>query len=66
MEASLLSDSSEVDSEPLWWPPAKIMGRHLAPFLAKHVGLSAPALATRDALPEAVDVEHFQDAGAEA
>lgn len=66
MEASLLSDSSEVDSEPLWWPPAKIMGRHLAPFLAKHVGLSAPALATTEALPETVDVEYFQDAGAEA
>ena len=24
--------------EPLWWPPAKIVGRHLAPFLASQVG----------------------------
>ena len=24
--------------EPLWWPPAKIVGRHLAPFLASHAG----------------------------
>jgi NADH dehydrogenase FAD-containing subunit len=31
---------STVDTEPLWWPPAKIVGRHLAPFLAKHLGLS--------------------------
>jgi sulfide:quinone oxidoreductase len=31
---------SAVDTEPLWWPPAKIVGRHLAPFLAKHLGLS--------------------------
>jgi sulfide:quinone oxidoreductase len=31
---------SLVDTEPLWWPPAKIVGRHLAPFLAKHLGLS--------------------------
>ena len=32
--------SSAVDTEPLWWPPAKIVGRHLAPFLAEHLGLS--------------------------
>ncbi len=25
---------STVSREPLWWPPAKIAGRHLAPFLA--------------------------------
>jgi sulfide:quinone oxidoreductase len=30
---------SEVDTEPLWWPPAKIVGRHLAPFLASHFGV---------------------------
>jgi sulfide:quinone oxidoreductase len=30
---------SEVDTEPLWWPPAKIVGRHLAPFLAAHFGV---------------------------
>jgi sulfide:quinone oxidoreductase len=34
---------SVVDTEPLWWPPAKIVGRHLAPFLASHLGLSAEA-----------------------
>jgi sulfide:quinone oxidoreductase len=31
---------SEVDTEPLWWPPAKIVGRHLAPFLASQLHLS--------------------------
>jgi sulfide:quinone oxidoreductase len=30
------------DTEPLWWPPAKIVGRHLAPFLATELGLTAP------------------------
>jgi sulfide:quinone oxidoreductase len=43
MAASLLDDTSEVDSEPLWWPPAKIVGRYLAPFLAHHMGLSSEA-----------------------
>ena len=29
--------------EPLWWPPAKIAARHLAPFLAAFAGVEAPA-----------------------
>jgi sulfide:quinone oxidoreductase len=29
---------SSVDTEPLWWPPAKIVGRHLAPFLTEQLG----------------------------
>lgn len=29
--------------EPLWWPPAKIVGRHLAPFLAAHAGAGVAA-----------------------
>jgi sulfide:quinone oxidoreductase len=32
--------ASAVDTEALWWPPAKIVGRHLAPFLAAKLGLS--------------------------
>jgi sulfide:quinone oxidoreductase len=31
---------SLVDTQPLWWPPAKIVGRYLTPFLAQHLGLS--------------------------
>jgi len=31
-------DGGWVASEPLWWPPAKITGRHLAPFLAERLG----------------------------
>jgi sulfide:quinone oxidoreductase len=30
---------SAASTEPLWWPPAKIVGRHLAPFLAARLGL---------------------------
>jgi sulfide:quinone oxidoreductase len=40
MAASLLDQSSEIDTEPLWWPPGKIVGRYLAPFLAEHAALS--------------------------
>ena len=41
LAARPLDGASEADTEPLWWPPAKIVGRHLAPFLAAHVGLAA-------------------------
>jgi len=30
---------SIVDTEALWWPPAKIAGRYLTPFLAERLGL---------------------------
>jgi sulfide:quinone oxidoreductase len=50
--------ASAVDTEPLWWPPAKIVGRHLAPFLAKHLGLSEllPDAARGDAIPVEVEL----------
>jgi sulfide:quinone oxidoreductase len=31
-------DTSAVSDEPLWWPPGKIVGRYLAPYLASHGG----------------------------
>jgi sulfide:quinone oxidoreductase len=45
---------SVVDTQPLWWPPGKIVGRYLSPFLAHHLGL-ASALA--EPPHEAVQVE---------
>jgi sulfide:quinone oxidoreductase len=50
--------ASAVDTEPLWWPPGKIVGRYLAPFLAERLGLpEAPG--ERDGVPVevALDVE---------
>ena len=44
---------SRVDTEPLWWPPAKIVGRYLSSFLASHVG----GLAEPPAPGVAVEVE---------
>lgn len=41
LRADISAGSSVVDTEALWWPPAKIVGRHLAPFLAEHLGLDA-------------------------
>jgi sulfide:quinone oxidoreductase len=40
MRAEVGSQESQVDTEPLWWPPAKIVGRHVAPFLAAQLHIS--------------------------
>ncbi len=32
------SQPSLISTQPLWWPPAKIVGRYLSPFLADHLG----------------------------
>ena len=40
--------ASEMTSQPLWWPPAKLVGRYLSPFLAEQLGLSAIPLDRRE------------------
>ncbi|HET7857328.1 MAG TPA: FAD-dependent oxidoreductase [Gaiellaceae bacterium] len=45
-----------MDTDPLWWPPAKISGRYLGPFLAEHAGyvdLSGPP---EHAIPVEIDL----------
>jgi len=49
--------SSVVDTQPLWWPPGKIVGRYLSPFLAEHLGLSTSGAAPADALQIEVAVD---------
>ncbi len=57
---------SSIDTEALWWPPAKIVGRHLAPFLASKLGLSEEMPpATGDRVPVEVELDqHGQHAWA--
>jgi sulfide:quinone oxidoreductase len=49
-------ETAAMSAEPLWWPPAKIVGRHLAPFLgALEPGLLHPpraAMTVEVDLPE--------------
>ena len=49
--------------EPLWWPPAKIVGRYLAPFLASFSGTEAPSSVPPDELG-AVEIERVLDSDA--
>ena len=39
LRAEVGTADSVADTEALWWPPAKIVGRYLAPFLAARLGL---------------------------
>jgi sulfide:quinone oxidoreductase len=54
-------DVSAASPEPLWWPPAKIVGRYLAPFLGAVAGVETPPEAP--AAPGAVPVEVELDTG---
>ena len=49
------------DYHALWWPPAKIVGRYLAPFLAELAGVETPAELPATA-PDMVAVEVDLDA----
>jgi hypothetical protein len=50
--------TSIVDTQPLWWPPAKIVGRYLSPFLAQQLGLATPpAEPPNDAVPVEVTLD---------
>lgn len=62
LRADVTHGTSTIDTETLWWPPAKIVGRYLAPFLAGHLGLSADLPA--DARAGAVEVEVELDSSA--
>jgi sulfide:quinone oxidoreductase len=55
LRADVQAGSSVVDTEPLWWPPAKIVGHHLAPFLATQLGLAASL--SEEAKAHALEVE---------
>jgi sulfide:quinone oxidoreductase len=48
---------STADTDPLWWPPAKIVGRHLAPFLAQRAGVDSSSEAPTPVGSVLVDVE---------
>ncbi|MEO5576527.1 MAG: FAD-dependent oxidoreductase [Gaiellaceae bacterium] len=44
-------ETSTATAEPLWWPPGKVAGRHLAPFLAERAGIVLAPRAEASAAP---------------
>ena len=61
LRTDLVEETAEASLEYLWWPPAKIVGRYLAPFLARFAGAEVAV----DLTPESgIPVEVELDAGA--
>jgi sulfide:quinone oxidoreductase len=56
-------DASAVSVDPLWWPPAKIVGRYLAPFLAEAAGVEPPPElpAERAAIPIELELDERKE-----
>ena len=54
-------ETSVAATEPLWWPPAKIVGRYLAPFLGSFAGVEGPPEAAAPTGAIEVEVELDED-----
>jgi sulfide:quinone oxidoreductase len=50
-------DTSQASAAPLWWPPAKIVGHYLAPFLARLSGTEPVEAPVGAALPVEVELD---------
>ncbi len=62
LRTDLVDETSEASLEYLWWPPAKIVGRHLAPFLARFTDTEdAGELAPQAGVSVAVELDADAD-----
>lgn len=57
-ELSRAGDPSTLATEALWWPPGKIVGRYLGPFLAERSG-AILSLAPLEGVPVETDLSSF-------
>jgi sulfide:quinone oxidoreductase len=57
LRAESAGSEAAIDTEALWWPPAKIVGRYLAPYLAAHAGIREPSTWAPEVDAVPVDVE---------
>jgi sulfide:quinone oxidoreductase len=60
LRARMAGEGSEPRAYSMWWPPSKIAGRHLAPYLTTRAGAPrAPEVRPeRDVIAIDVDVPH--------
>ena len=63
--AGTTGDSFETAHNPLWWPPTKIAGRYLAPYLANHNPLTRDE-ELKDRPPSTQDPARLQESHDEA
>jgi sulfide:quinone oxidoreductase len=63
LRAELGGDDREsvVSEEPLWWPPNRLCGRYLAPYLSSQVGFAADVMPEGGATSELQITQHVRD-----
>ena len=52
-----VGEAATISPEPLWWPPGKIVGRYLTPFLGTLAGVEVPAEPVEPRAAVEVEVE---------
>lgn len=52
-------DDSTISHDPLWWPPGKLAGRYITPFLASQVGEAADVMPHEPASPGVTPLERL-------
>jgi hypothetical protein len=48
MFSGCAGDDSTISSQPLWWPPNKLSGRYLVPYLSRQSGEDADVMPQQD------------------
>ena len=55
-------DDSTISARPLWWPPNKLSGRYLAPYLSRQTGEAADVLPQHeDGIPVELALDHVSE-----
>jgi sulfide:quinone oxidoreductase len=54
-------DDSTISTDPLWWPPNKLCGRYLAPYLSRQTGDGADVMPQQQDIPVEIAVDHVSE-----
>jgi hypothetical protein len=55
-------DDSTISSQPLWWPPNKLSGRYLAPYLSRQTGEAANVMPQQeDGIAVDIALDHVSE-----
>jgi sulfide:quinone oxidoreductase len=55
-------DDSTISTEPLWWPPNKLCGRYLAPYLSRQTGDGTDFMPQeQDGIPVEIALDHVSE-----
>jgi sulfide:quinone oxidoreductase len=55
-------DDSIISTEPLWWPPNKLCGRYLAPYLSRQTDEAADVMPQQqDGIPVEIALDHVSE-----